>query len=205
VQQKQIVVAIHAGTSQCTVCHNPHSPRTFKGVTPSASKGNAAAGKVIAAGCDGCHGEGGTGGDAPALAGQKVDYLVAALKAYRIGTRNDQTMSAMAKDLSDNDIYNVAAHYSAAKCKSAGNGNKKAAAAGLTVAAKCAVCHGEIGISKIPSWPNLAGQSGDYLVSSLKSYKASQRKNSMMDGVVKDLSDADAANVAAYFANAACR
>lgn len=205
VQQKQIVVAIHAGTSQCTVCHNPHSPRTFKGVTPSASKGNAAAGKVIAAGCDGCHGEGGTGGDAPALAGQKVDYLVAALKAYRIGTRTDQTMSAMAKDLSDNDIYNVAAHYSAAKCKSAGNGNKKAAAAGLTVAAKCAVCHGEKGISKIPSWPNLAGQSGDYLVSSLKSYKASQRKNSMMDGVVKDLSDADAANVAAYFANAACR
>jgi hypothetical protein len=26
-QQRQIVVAEHAGTQQCTVCHNPHSPR----------------------------------------------------------------------------------------------------------------------------------------------------------------------------------
>ena len=27
VQQRQIVVAEHAGTQQCTVCHNPHSPK----------------------------------------------------------------------------------------------------------------------------------------------------------------------------------
>ena len=207
VQQRQIVVATHAGTLQCTVCHNPHSPRTFKGVAPSAPKGDAVEGKALAAGCAGCHGEDGMGGNAsaPALAGQKADYLVAVLNAYKSGARAEPVMSAMAKDLSDNDISNVVAYFSAAKCKSAGNGNKKAAAAGLPVAAKCAACHGEKGISALPPWPNLAGQSGEYLVSSLKSYKAGQRKNGMMDGVAKDLSDADAANVAAYFANAACR
>jgi len=42
------------------------------------------------------------------------------------------------------------------------------------------------------------------LVGSLKAYKAGARKNGLMDGIVKDLSDADAANVAAHFANAAC-
>ena len=206
-QQRQIVVATHAGTMQCIVCHNPHSPRTFKGVTPSAPKGDAVAGKALAAGCAGCHGEDGIGGtdSTPALAGQKTDYLVAALNAYKSGARNEPTMSAMAKDLSEKDISNVATYFSTAKCKSAENRNKKAAAAGLPIAAKCSACHGEKGISVLPSWPNLAGQSGDYLAGALKSYKAGQRKNGMMDSVAKDLSDADAVNVAAYFANAACR
>jgi cytochrome c553 len=113
-------------------------------------------------------------------------------------------MSAMAKNLSDSDIDNVAAYFSEAKCNGAANGEKKAAAAGQAVAARCAVCHGAQGISTQPSWPNLAGQSGEYLVGSLKAYKAGARKNGLMDGIVKDLSDADAANVAAHFANAAC-
>jgi cytochrome c553 len=206
-QQRQIVVATHAGTQQCTACHNPHSPRTFKVAVPTAPRGDAVAGKAIAAGCAGCHGEAGIGGkvSGPGLAGQKADYLVAALKAYKTGARSNPVMSAMAKDLSDNDIDSMAAYFAAAKCKSPGNGDKKAAAAGLSVATKCAACHGAKGISAQPSWPNLAGQSGEYLVSSLKSYKAGERKNGMMDGIAKDLSDADAANVAAYFTNAACR
>lgn len=207
VQQKQIVVATHAGTNQCIVCHNPHSPRTFKVAAATAPKGDAAAGKAIAAACAGCHGEAGTGGNVPgpALAGQKADYLALALKAYKTGERDNPMMGPLAKDLSDNDTNNLAAYFASAKCKSAGNGDKKAAAAGEAIAAKCAACHGAKGISAQPSWPNLAGLSGEYLVSSLKSYKAGGRKNGMMDGIAKDLNDADAANVAAYFSNAACR
>ena len=207
VQQRQIVVATHAGTQQCTACHNPHSPRTFKVAAPTAPKGDAVTGKAIAAGCAGCHGEAGIGGNVsgPGLAGQKADYLVVALKAYKTGARDNPVMSAMAKDLGDADIENVAAYFAGSNCKGAQNGDKKALAAGQAVAAKCAACHGAKGISGQPAWPNLAGQSKDYIVNALKSYKAGGRKNGMMDGIAKDLSDADAASVAAYFSNASCR
>ncbi|MFY9327462.1 MAG: c-type cytochrome [Georgfuchsia sp.] len=206
-QQRQIVVSTHAGSQQCTVCHNPHSPRIFNVAASPVSQGDVVAGRVIAAGCEGCHGEAGIGANdsGPGLAGQKVDYLILALKAYKSGARAEPVMSAMAQELSDNDIDNVVAYFSTSKCESAGNGDKKAAAAGLPVAAKCAACHGAKGISTQSSWPNLAGLSGEYLVSSFKSYKSGERKNGMMEGIAKNMSDADASNVAAYFANAACR
>ena len=207
VQQRQVVMATHAGTQQCTVCHNSHSPRTFKVAISTAPKGSATAGKSIAGACAACHGEAGIGGKVPgpALAGQKADYLVAALIEYRTGARDNPLMSPMAKNLSDNDVANLAAYFSDGKCKGAGNGDKKAAAVGLSIAARCAACHGAQGISAQPMWPNLAGQSVEYLVGSLKSYKAGERKNGLMDGIAKDLSDADATNVAAYFADATCR
>ena len=45
-QQAQIVIEDHAGTQQCTLCHNPHSPRTFYGALAApAHPGDAAAGK----------------------------------------------------------------------------------------------------------------------------------------------------------------
>jgi cytochrome c553 len=166
VEQKQIVVATHAGTQQCTTCHNPHSPREFKVAAAVVPKGNAAAGQPIAAPCAGCHGAGGVGGSVPgpALAGQKAGYLVEAIKAYKTGARSDPMMTAVVKDLADADIENVAAFFAGAKCKSAQTGDKKAAAAGQAVAARCAACHGANGISGQPAWPNLAGQSKDYLV-----------------------------------------
>jgi cytochrome c553 len=206
-QQRQIVVATHAGTQQCATCHNPHSPRTFKVAAAAKPKGDAAAGKTIAAACAGCHGEAGVGGNVsgPSLAGQKAGYLADALKAYKTGGRADPVMTAMVKDLGDADIENVAAYFAGSKCKSVQNADKKALAAGHAVAAKCATCHGAKGISGQPAWPNLAGQSKNYLVNALKSYKAGGRKNGMMDGIAKDLSDADAASVAAYYSNASCR
>jgi cytochrome c553 len=205
--QKQIVVATHAGTQQCTTCHNPHSPRTFKVAAAAPPKGNAAAGKAAAAVCAGCHGDAGVGGNVPgpALAGQKAGYLVEAIKAYKTGARSDPMMSGIVKDMGDADIENVAAYFAGSKCKSAQNGDKKAATAGQAVAARCAACHGAKGISTQPAWPNLAGQSKDYLAKVLQAYKSGNRKNGMMDGIAKDLSDADAANVAAYFSNSACR
>ena len=46
-QQRQIVVAEHAGTQQCSVCHNPHSPRlNLVSAASTAQTGDAAAGKA---------------------------------------------------------------------------------------------------------------------------------------------------------------
>jgi cytochrome c553 len=48
----------------------------------------------------------------PRIAGQKVDYLVSALKAYREGQRNHPSMKAVAGSMTDKDIADIAAYYS---------------------------------------------------------------------------------------------
>ena len=74
------------------------------------------------------------------------------------------------------------------------------AAAGKVKAATCAGCHGANGISAMPTYPNLAGQKEAYLVKQLKAFKDKSRKDPTMNAMAAPLSDADMANVAAYFA-----
>jgi cytochrome c553 len=201
-QQRQIVVADHAGTQQCTVCHNPHSPRLNLVSAVSEHPGDAALGKAKAAACAGCHGAAGVSVNlpGPTLAGQKEAYLVEALKAYSTGARDDAMMSAIAKGTGGDDAENIAAYYAGLKCESTLNTDKQAAAA-----AQCVACHGANGISNNRSWPNLVGQSKAYLLGALKAYKNGTRKNGMMAGITKDLSDADAEGVAAYYAGGSCK
>ena len=73
------------------------------------------------------------------------------------------------------------------------------AAAGKAKSMTCAGCHGTNGISNNPMWPNLAGQKQAYLASSLKMYRDGGRKNAMMSAMAKNLTDADIANLAAYY------
>ena len=74
------------------------------------------------------------------------------------------------------------------------------AEAGKAKSTPCAGCHGPDGISTVSSFPKLAGQHRDYLYHSLKDYKTGKRKNPIMAGQVANLSDADMADLAAYFA-----
>ena len=73
------------------------------------------------------------------------------------------------------------------------------AAAGKAKAASCAGCHGANGVSAVPTYPNLAGQKEAYLVKQLKAFKDGSRKDPTMNAMAKPLSDADMANLAAYF------
>jgi cytochrome c553 len=65
--------------------------------------------------CAVCHGPDGnsTSDQFPRLAGQREAYLLAALRAYRAGLRNDPTMHAQAEHLSDQEIADLAAHFGA--------------------------------------------------------------------------------------------
>ena len=47
----------------------------------------------------------------PKLGGQKAAYIVSALKAYKSGQRDHATMRAIAADLSDQDMEDLAAYY----------------------------------------------------------------------------------------------
>ena len=73
------------------------------------------------------------------------------------------------------------------------------AAAGKTKAASCAGCHGAAGVSAIPTYPNLAGQKAAYLVKQLKAFKDKTRTDPTMNAMAAPLSDADMANIAAYY------
>ena len=73
------------------------------------------------------------------------------------------------------------------------------AAAGKAKSATCAGCHGANGHSAVPTYPNLAGQKSAYIVKQLKAFKDGSRKDPTMNAMAKPLSDADMANLAAYY------
>lgn len=82
--------------------------------------GDAAAGKAKSAVCASCHGADGKAlmPAYPNLAGQNEEYLVSALMSYRSKERqggNAALMHAMAANLSDDDINNLAAYYASLK------------------------------------------------------------------------------------------
>ncbi len=79
----------------------------------SATAADVAAGKDKADACAACHGRNGisVSGDIPNLAGQKVDYLVKQLRAFRDGTRKSAIMNPIAGGLSDADTTDLAAFW----------------------------------------------------------------------------------------------
>lgn len=75
------------------------------------------------------------------------------------------------------------------------------AAAGKAKAAVCAACHGTDGVGKMPTYPNLKGQKEAYLAKQMKAFKDGTRKDPTMNAMAKPLSDADIANLAAYYSS----
>jgi cytochrome c553 len=79
------------------------------------SAGDVKAGRAKALMCQACHGLDGLSKvpDAPNIAGQTEPYIFAQLQAYKSGTRKNDAMSVVAPSLSDNDIEDLAAYFSA--------------------------------------------------------------------------------------------
>jgi cytochrome c553 len=73
-------------------------------------------------------------------------------------------------------------------------------AAGRLLAIKCQACHGIDGVSKQPDAPHLAGQPEPYLAAQLAAYRSGARSNELMTTVAKELSDAEIADLAAWYA-----
>jgi cytochrome c553 len=79
------------------------------------------------------------------------------------------------------------------------------AAVGKSKTASCIGCHGMAGISANPIWPNLAGQHEAYLVKQMKDFKAGTRTDPNMNALMAPLSEADMADIAAYFSSLDCK
>ncbi len=83
---------------------------------PALSAGDAAAGKLKAEACLGCHGIPGHDNvyptyKVPMVGGQHAEYIVAALKAYKSGQRDHKTMRWQAGSLTEKDMADIAAYF----------------------------------------------------------------------------------------------
>jgi cytochrome c553 len=72
---------------------------------------------------------------------------------------------------------------------------------GKQKARMCQTCHGIDGLAKIPSAPNIAGESQLYLVTQLKAFRSGERTHEIMSLIAKQLSDEDIDNLAAWYSS----
>jgi cytochrome c553 len=72
---------------------------------------------------------------------------------------------------------------------------------GKAKANPCAACHGALGVGVLPDTPNLAGQPERYVAEQLKAFRSGKRTHEVMSLVAKPLSDADIAELAAWYAS----
>ena len=171
--------------------------------------GNADQGKSKSASCAGCHGLDGNSSvaDYPKLSGQHATYLESTLKAYRDGARENAIMGGMAAALSDEDIADLATYYSQ-QTSSTGAVEANLVRRGEQLyrfgdsskgISACAACHGPTGAGVASAiFPSLKGQWAAYSETQLKAYRDGQRQHVMMNGVAKNMSDADIKAVASY-------
>jgi cytochrome c553 len=173
---------------------------------PAYAAGDAAAGEAKAATCVACHGPAGnsTLANTPSLAAQPPLYVFYQLLQFREKRRSDPLMSPMAASLSDRDMQDLAAYFSAQKAVNANPAADAAKAEKGIAAAKrehCESCHakGFVGQQHIP---RLAGQGLDYLRVQLKGFKTGTRPDidGSMASAAQTLSDDDIENLAVYLA-----
>ncbi len=170
----------------------------------TAISGDQAAGKVAAAGCAGCHGDEGVSGNpaTPSLAGQDAQYLADALRAYKDGSRSDETMKGLVAALDNNTIKNLSAFYAAREPRPP-NVRKPLSTDEWTQ--RCDRCHGVNGNSTDPRLPALAGQRLDYLEKVLHAYRTGARKSPQMAAMSDVLTEVDVKNLAAHYARQRAR
>jgi cytochrome c553 len=157
-----------------------------------------------AAMCVGCHGVNGNSSmpGTPSLAAQNARYIYLQLRDFQEGRRENPMMSPMAADLSRAEMQELANYFSKQKLSSK-NFKADPAKAKLGQAKAdetlCAMCHlGEfVGQNEIPK---VAGQNFDYVVKTLKDFKAKNRTNDAgnMTSVASTLSEEDIENLGHY-------
>jgi cytochrome c553 len=165
--------------------------------------------------CHGAHGEGVAAARVPRIAGQSSDYLLKQLEDFSSGLRDNPIMITVAKTMNDAQRVRFAAKYAATLAAPAAetHGSPSQLARGHQLAYQgdeargvqaCNSCHGPDGVGVAHAAPSLAGQSADYLASSLKAFHDGTRKNDageLMRSVAGRLNDVDIAAVSSYFAS----
>src|SRR5262245_7864786 len=157
--------------------------------------------------CDSCHGEGGNsrGERVPSLAGQPKFFILNQLFLMREGVRKIEVMAPFVKDLTDQDLDQLAKLYAGLAPKPSGEPIDPALAkrgAELAVTLRCVSCHLPT-LAGREQMPRLAKQRIDYMIDTLKAYRDNARAgaDSAMTAVIVGVPDADLAALAHYAAS----
>jgi len=176
--------------------------------------GNAANGKAKSATCAACHGSDGnsTNAEWPNIAGQSAEYLFEQLKLIKSGERVAPLMVGQLDNKSEQDLKDMAAHFSAQTPKLGNKLDEDLAKLGQKIyrggnvetgVPACAACHG-VTAAGIPmsKYPNIEGQQPKYLVKSLNDYASGKRSGNANQKIMKEIagamSDEEIAAVSAY-------
>lgn len=157
--------------------------------------------------CVACHGPGGKSVMVtnPILAGQSARYLYLQLRDFQEGRRSDPQMDPIVKDLSRDEMRELAAFFAAQKpapqtfASDPERIKRGKAKADETL---CTMCHlgGFAGQNEIP---RVAGQHPAYVIKQLSDFKAGRRTNDAgnMTSVSKTLNERDIEDLAHYLAS----
>jgi len=168
---------------------------------------NLEAGAKKAQVCFACHGPNGNSADAkfPILAGQTARYLYLQIRDFKEGRRSEPTMEPFVKDLSRDDMFDLAAFFAAQRPRNLDfKVDEARAARGKRKADEtlCTMCHlgAYQGQNEIP---RLAFQHYDYTVKQLQDFKARRRTNDAgnMTAVARTLSDSDIEDLGHFLAS----
>ena len=167
---------------------------------------------IVSQVCAACHGVDGNSllPANPSLAGQHADYLYKQLVEFKSGARANAIMTAIAANLSPDDMHNLAAYYSSQAARRTGATDKEAVEQGARLyrggnasngTAACAGCHSPDGAGIPAQFPRLANQHPEYVIAQLKAFRAGERANDpnqMMRSTAAKLSDKEIAALAQY-------
>jgi cytochrome c553 len=173
------------------------------------AEGNAS-GAVACARCHGFDGASDGSGAFPILARQSATYLNKQLHDYASGIRDNAVMGNIAKRLTTQEMYEVSEYYQSRRpdlpLKSVHDEATLARGEDLAYRGQlnprvqaCVSCHGPEGKGEPPTVPYLSGQYQSYLRGQLEAYRRGYRVNPQMSVIGHNLSQQDAAAVAAYF------
>ena len=169
--------------------------------------GDAKRGHDLAYTCQGCHAIPNYKNvyptySVPKVHGQRPEYLLAALKAYKSGERSHGTMHSQASSMSEQDMADVAVYMAGpevlAKSENTVPADKRPKASET-----CLACHGTNGVGITADYPTLAGQHKDYIERALHDYQKGGRKNPVMAGMAATLTHDDIEQLAEYYSQQA--
>jgi len=180
---------------------------------PVLAAGSKEAGQTKSAVCMACHGMDGNSANPewPNIAGQHASYIVKQLKHFKAGERQNPLMTPMAAMLSEQDMEDLAAYYSAQALRPTGETEPSKVGLGQRVyrsgimergVPACAGCHGPTGAGNPGAgYAAIGGQHATYAALQLRAYKGGARAtdpNQMMRNVAGKLSDDEIDAVASY-------
>jgi len=159
--------------------------------------------------CTMCHGaQGVTAADTPNLAGQYREVIMKQLVDYKNGDRSHSVMQALAANLAEDDLQNLAAYYaSLPKLRLEPPADDSPAPSLVRVGdpvrniAPCASCHG--GIDHKLGTPWLEYMPKRYLEDQLQAFATGARRNDIhaqMRNVVRQMTKKEIAEVSEFYA-----